>query len=871
MTTQWTDSAKRALDDYFGEMRGKFQATGADAREVIDDLGRHIDHEIAAANLRVVTEQDVRRILGQIGTPDPAAGKAVFIGELPTDRKPAKQSKHVFLFIFGVLLPVVTLSIELATHMCAGVFFDPIPTWWHVALVAMVPLANLFAWISLRFGTRRWHWVMFGNGAATAISLFYALLYMPLVPAGIIAIIVFGWGLLPLSPLMASMATLVLRSKLRRTAPDYAPRFRWGLAAGALTLALVALPQPITRQLARASLSDNPQKSQRALNWLRSIGSCQTLLRDCYGATRWARDPIFGFSLTGTPISTEDARTLYFRVTGKPFNAVPPPQRNFARGGWEELNDVTWDADQGGQTVGGRVQGVSMSQSRLDGLVDANAGWCYTEWILEFKNVATVAREARAQIALPAGGAVTRLTLWVNGEEREAAFAGNQQVRQAYQQVAIVQRRDPVLVTSCGPDRVLMQCFPVPAGGGTIKVRLGITAPIVPDSAGDAAFQLPHFLERNFTIHENSQHSLWLEGEQPLHSPSPRLIADRPRSSRYAVKGLLSETELRADGSLVRVRRDPNATQFWAADHGVNDGSVIVQRLRQRPAVPPKNLVLVVDAGESMQNSIAEIADSLARLPQGLSLSVLLARDGVHEMVTSSSDFEEIARQLCRVRPSAGHDNVPALVRAWDLAGSAGSVLWIHGPQPMLLGSLEHLQQRLFWKLATDPTSGPMIYDLQIGPGPDRVLEKLESAWAAVVPVSRATTLRDSLSTLFAKWSANAQFEWVRERASESDSLQASQKSSKHLVRLWAFDEAKKRILARQIPEAVRIAGLYQLVTPVSGAVVLETKQQFEQAGLTPVDSHSVPLVPEPGTFALIGLGLGLLLVLRWRKKTLRA
>src|SRR5687768_4226950 len=111
MTTQWTDSAKRALDDYFGQMRGKLYATGADAREVIDDLGRHIDHEIAAANLRVVTEQDVRRILGQIGTPDPVTGKAVYVGELPVDRKPAKQSKLIFLLIFGVLLPVVTLSI----------------------------------------------------------------------------------------------------------------------------------------------------------------------------------------------------------------------------------------------------------------------------------------------------------------------------------------------------------------------------------------------------------------------------------------------------------------------------------------------------------------------------------------------------------------------------------------------------------------------------------------------------------------------------------------------------------------------------------------------------------------------------------------
>jgi hypothetical protein len=67
--------------------------------------------------------------------------------------------------------------------------------------------------------------------------------------------------------------------------------------------------------------------------------------------------------------------------------------------------------------------------------------------------------------------------LWVNGEEREAAFAGRSQTREAYQKVAIQQRRDPVLVTTAGPDRVQMQCFPVPPNGGLMKIRIGITAP----------------------------------------------------------------------------------------------------------------------------------------------------------------------------------------------------------------------------------------------------------------------------------------------------------------------------------------------------------------------------------------------------------
>jgi hypothetical protein len=45
----------------------------------------------------------------------------------------------------------------------------------------------------------------------------------------------------------------------------------------------------------------------------------------------------------------------------------------------------------------------------------------------------------------------------------------------------------------------------------------------------------------------------------------------------------------------------------------------------------------------------------------------------------------------------------------------------------------------------------------------------------------------------------------------------------------------------------------YQLVTPVSGAVVLETMEQFERFGLEPVDPETTPdIIPEPGVCMLM-------------------
>jgi hypothetical protein len=63
------------------------------------------------------------------------------------------------------------------------------------------------------------------------------------------------------------------------------------------------------------------------------------------------------------------------------------------------------------------------------------------------------------------------------------------------------------------------------------------------------------------------------------------------------------------------------------------------------------------------------------------------------------------------------------------------------------------------------------------------------------------------------------------------------------------------------------LASQYQLVTPVSGAVVLETKQQYDEARLTPVSQATVPTVPEPHEWALILIACAALIWLAWRNR----
>ena len=310
-----------------------------------------------------------------------------------------------------------------------------------------------------------------GNGIACGIATLYTLLFLPVLPLALVGMLIYGLGFLPLTPVLALLAALIGRWALRRMAATMLipaiPALGWGCGLALLLLISAEVPITFTRLGMQMATAEAPETRQQGLRWLRTVGSADLLLRACYQRPGRATDILGALLAFGHPVHPDAARTLYYQVTGMPFNAVPPPtdlrQSRAAFWGGE-----IFDIDRGAPMVGGRVPGLSMASSRLDGSVDADAALAYLEWTLIFKNDASVPREARAQIALPAGGVVSRLTLWIDGEPREAAFGTRSAVRQAYERV-VRRQRDPVLVTTSGPDRILVQAFPVPGAGHTSR------------------------------------------------------------------------------------------------------------------------------------------------------------------------------------------------------------------------------------------------------------------------------------------------------------------------------------------------------------------------------------------------------------------
>ena len=769
-----------------------------------------------------------------------------------------------FTFFAGIIMPALSITVEATSHICANAFFDPIPTIWHLMLVIFVPLAQLQAWFAIRRRAGdRLALAGFLNAAAIGISLFYSIVYVPLLPLSLVALL-FGLGLLPLAPFSSLLAALIMRRQLKKVAA-MAPQRSFsltkkgllaGLALTTVVIGMIELPSTLTSIGMQMATSNSPQMEREGIQYLREFGNKQAMLRSCFGQSRWATNLIGSAFSIGNPISPEEARKIYYRVTGETIDPSIGPE--LVRTRLDPRQTIGFDRNQGGIQVGsGKLEGLSLANSRLNATVDADGGVGYMEWTLVFENDSSEQREARAEIQLPPNGVVSRLTLWVNGEEREAAFAGRGQVREAYQKVAIQQRRDPVLITTSGRDRVLVQCFPVPANKGQMKIRFGVTIPLVLEDQTHAKLVFPHFLETNFSIPDEVSHVVWVMGKTPMWAGTSAL---RPNSTGdvFNVSGVITDEVLNEPLSSITLNRSPS-TEMWSEDP-FNPGFIVTQSVVEHTPAHLRRIVLVVDTSATMASYIQQIQNAVKSLPADFDVKILLAdtdipRPGSIALTNLyGQDAQSIQWTLANATLAGGADNGPALLEAWELAAQKpgnNAIVWIHSPQRMLLTPLDELRQK--WQ---QRPYGPKLYSVQTSNGSDEIEKKLDGV-DEVKPVARTGLLQTDLEKLFAQLTGAVKtFEYVRssKKLDHPEEFRSGH-TTDHLARLWANDEVA-RILAPHdaslTDKAITLAARYQLVTPVTGAVVLETQEQYRAAGLEPVKAGTVPTIPEPEMVVLL-------------------
>lgn len=785
----------------------------------------------------------------------------------PPTEAPAALSRRraQMLMLAGVIFPAAVILIEAVWGLCAQAFFDPLPTMGHVAIASLVPASNLFALAILRDRVRMPVWFPMVSGAAMAVAVFYALLFLPMLPLAVVAVIFYGLGLLPFGPAASLLTGWALRSRLK--ARDPAPWTRRsavaGVAIGCLALAGLDLPSAATRIGLTWAVSSDATERARGLSLIRTVGDRDELLRLAYDTGGRSGGPLslliglsaptlFDRAQRTAAQSPAEVREVFYRAYGLPFNALPPPQTGRQ---WSRFDDFAFDADHGGATVGGRIKGLSLQSSRIDGSINGDDAVGYLEWVLEFRNVSGLDREARVTVALPPGGVVSRATLWINGEEREAAYGGRGEVRRAYEQVAVQQRRDPLLVTTKGADRVLAQAFPVPRDG-TLKFKLGITAPLDLTSLDRGTLALPAIIDRNFSIDADVRHAVWIESKTPLKVEAGSLAADRVGSSVFRVTGEVSDRDLANLRPEIEAARDAAVVSTVALSDGAPS---TVQTIRSDGSAKPETLVVVVDGSARMAAAAPGLAAALETLPEGLPVGLHLAAESGIDLAPAPWAGGHKSAVLSAIRGHAyigGQDNTEALAQALKRASAAvdARILWVHGPQPLRFAKsaarLDQASERL--------TRVPALDLYAIEPGANELLPDAPWGWQARMLASHGHVGQD-LGRYFASTFGPQPRITITRTPLTVPPPETVAEASGHLGRLWAKDrvlELMAKDAARHREAAVTLASGARLVTPVSGAVVLETKAQYDAHGLTAASPTSVPTVPEPHEWALMLIAL---------------
>lgn len=669
-----------------------------------------------------------------------------------------QQKLLPWIVFFGVMCPLVpavtatNVALEMLATKAIGYLF---------LLFLCAPLVPLFNWICayhvLVRGRRVSPPLLFMNGVSLMLSAACGVLlaaHQFLNGSQIYAATMFG----------ATIAACALAVAVDPAAKTDGKRDFKAQAAGAggliASFCLFVFPQLSyefhSTMIDCAANSESPGAKRAAVRILRAFASSDEILRTAYSANTNMISLIDKYRGD----LSDEAQRVYYWCYGKSYNDVTPPLDVAIR------HYLNGDKDLAGEEVGAHSTGVQLAVSQIEAYTDApveNA--MQFNWTMEFRNSADKPQEARMIVAMPKDGVVSRAVLWVNGMPREAIVTSVGQARQAYQNVVLNKKRDPLLVSWESPDRIMVQCFPVPPASQhqNIRIDLRIDAPVVPTAEAQGKIWLPWIVEKNFAAAADEQ-------------------------------------------AVCTVHQQGGASKRIKIGEG---GSVLTFGLPKRAVtsarlVAPDRLEVVIDGSAKLDKYRGAIVDALSQIRGIKKCSVHFASDEVSTLTGDSNNLDSATAAL-RVAPFVGGpDNGELLNQALsDAAGSQhGAVLWIHGPQP-------------FSHRGGMVVSDAPLYEIALGGGPDEATKQLPAFMVHMIPVADASAREDMTRAVHEICSMRPQFVLSKPCNGSIEALQRT------LSRSWED---------LSFNDSVAIAA--GIVSPVTSAVALESREQEEENGL---------------------------------------
>jgi hypothetical protein len=773
----------------------------------------------------------------------------------PIEHGQVKKRGLLFLFC-GVILPTIAMLFETTFHFCAHNFFDPFPTPSHVVLFGLIPLSNFLVWLGTRKDlSNHYAFMSLASGMAMGVSCLYSLMFLPLTPISCFFALALGFGLLGLAPLLSVPCNLIAGKTVCRLADRKGTYFNahqfehMGHMIILVMVIAIELPSTLTRiNLAKAA-DKNVIESSAGVDWLRRYGSQEVLLRSCYERSGKATDILGSLYESAHHTTIDQNRKVFFKVTGKPYNSVPIPKAARAtiqhtgvitdpanlNAGVDDEFDI--DTDIAGEEVCGVARGLSASQSEITGNIDPNTALASLNWSIAFTNDSKFDREARAKILLPPHAVTTKATLIIDNVERDATIMVRSQARARYKK-AVMAKKDPLLVSTCGSDQILVQCYPV-RPGQTVKVKLQIAAPMSITKDKQAKLMMPAFLERNFQV----------------DTPVKVNIQSSDTLAAGGFKGDIENAKLACFGAIVSAPRNATSEAISYEGKELPGQFNITRNLRPAAYTGINSLLIVIDGSASMQQSFAQIAEALKAIPPSMQVQIKVVGDTTTELYPGlqaggSAAVITAAETMKTMKAEGGQDDSATLDDALSLAAMSSkmAVLWIHAAQPVTSESSASIQASL------KRAERPLLFDLQVMAGPNELLNGVNSQ-KTLVRVERSGDLTSDLITFFnacsdASTNPEPEFAFSQVIAKNAPGVEIATTAEnsntipvdKRLAQIWAneriAEDLRNPLLARGSEPGV-LAQAFQIISPVSSAIVTEPEEKTLATAVKPKPKFS--------------------------------
>lgn len=444
----------------------------------------------------------------------------------------------------GVLIPLAVLLLGAAfaaKRLTLVLLNHPVETIVQLLFAVLIPIANFRLWKLLKAQDLRFSPIRgLISGAAIGSSLAICAVSMAGMIAGSDVMeseigTTFSTGFTFLSSLsFLAMLVVIYQVNRFRLARDFrASRAQvvifslFGMLVSIASLCATEASSFYVRLAEKSAVANDKTERQRGLNVLRTLGIERQLRMEC------TDDRAAGLAGLFLPIKSSTQKQLYFAVTGKPFRDVNAG----------ELSAMSDDYLRR-HVVGEPVKGLSLARSLLSGSLSPATLTSTVNWTYVLKNESAGPEEARAEIALPAGTAITGMTLWKDGEPTDARIAVSvSEPGQGEQSWVQADHNCPAMLTPIGHGRFLLHCYPVEQDE-ELKIRMTMVVPLKAESAAQATLPTPRFVAANFTL-DGDSNLVKIKSPLSLRAHSKELKQSISTSGQYIIAGPLTKEELK--------------------------------------------------------------------------------------------------------------------------------------------------------------------------------------------------------------------------------------------------------------------------------------------------------------------------------------